>query len=143
MTTPESRSKKILVIDDEPDVVRYLEALGMDEVHAHDLRLNRAATEAIVGLPGLRVLGPQDPELRGSTLTFVVDGIESHEVGMVLDELGNVAVRTGMHCNHAWFHERGLTGAVRASFYVYNDDKDVERFVDILKQALGVLSKSA
>ena len=53
--------------------------------------------------------------------------------------MDNVAVRSGMHCNHAWFHERGLGGAVRASFYLYNNDQDVDRFVRTLERAITIL----
>jgi cysteine desulfurase/selenocysteine lyase len=119
--------------------IRYLEAIGMEEVRSHDIALNQRATEAIRDLPGIKVLGPQDPSLRGSTLGFIVEDVDCHELGMVLDELGNVAVRSGMHCNHAWFNEHNLPGAVRVSFYVYNNDQDVDRFVEVLAQALGIL----
>ncbi len=119
--------------------IGYLEALGMEEVRSHDIALNRRATEAVRDMAGIRILGPQDPDLRGSTLAFIAEGVDCHELGMVLDELGNVAVRSGMHCNHAWFNERQLPGAVRASFYVYNNDQDVDRFTEVLGQALGIL----
>lgn len=119
--------------------VRYLKRLGMDEVHDHVVSLNRRATEAVADIPGVSVLGPPAAELRGGVLNLVVDGVGSHEVGMAMDELGNVAVRTGKHCNHVWFNRRGIAGSVRATFYVYNDEDDVERFASTLREVLAAL----
>jgi cysteine desulfurase/selenocysteine lyase len=119
--------------------VRYLQGLDLYDVHAHDVALNRRATEALEGFAGVRILGPRGAETRGSVLSFVADGLNAHEVGMALDEVGNVAVRTGMHCNHVWFSSRGIDGAVRASFYVYNTPEDVDVFVSTLEDVLGAL----
>ncbi len=119
--------------------VRYLEGLGMEEVLAHEVALNRLATDAVVDIPGVTLIGPPEAELRGGVLTMAVDDVGSHELGMAMDEMGNVALRTGQHCNHAWFADRGLGGAVRATFYVYNDEADVERFAATLSEALEAL----
>jgi cysteine desulfurase/selenocysteine lyase len=119
--------------------VKYLDGLGMAEVHDHVVSLNRAATEAMASIPGVDVLGPQDANLRGGVLNLAVEGVGSHEVGMAMDEVGNVAVRTGRHCNHVWYEGRGIEGSVRATFYVYNDLDDVERFASTLEEVLSVL----
>ncbi len=117
----------------------YLLDIGMDQVWAHEVALNRLATEAVGDLPGVSVIGPVEPEKRSGTLSLAVDGVSSHEVGMAMDELGNVAVRTGQHCNHAWFVEHGLEGTVRATFYVYNTEWEVDRFVSVLADCLSSL----
>ena len=69
--------------------VRYLRGLGLENVHAHDVALNRRATDALEGIPGVRILGPQGTGSPGSILSFVADGANVHEVGMALDEVGN------------------------------------------------------
>jgi cysteine desulfurase/selenocysteine lyase len=119
--------------------VAYLRDIGMDEVWAHDVALNAMATEAVADIQGVSVIGPPDPSQRSGVLTLAVEGVASHEVGMAMDEIGNVAVRTGQHCNHAWFAEHGLEGAVRATFYVYNNEEDVDAFARVLEEALGAL----
>jgi cysteine desulfurase/selenocysteine lyase len=68
-----------------------------------------------------------------------VEGVASHEVGMAMDEIGNVAIRSGQHCNHAWFADRGIEGAVRATFYIYNTEGEVDTFASVLKEALTAL----
>ena len=119
--------------------IKYLKDLGMANVHTHDVALNMKATEAVADIPGVTVLGPQDPELRGGVLNVAVEGVSSHEVGMALDEMANVAVRTGQHCNHIWFNDRNIEGAVRATFYAYNNEADVDRFTETLSEAIGIL----
>jgi cysteine desulfurase/selenocysteine lyase len=119
--------------------VAYLRDIGMDQVWAHDVALNSLATEAVAHIPGVSVIGPADPEERAGILTLAVEGVASHEVGMAMDEIGNVAIRTGQHCNHAWFTEHGIEGAVRATFYIYNTRADVATFASVLEEALDAL----
>jgi len=122
--------------------VDYLEALrsadgslsGMAAVAAHEHGLTAYALEALAEVPGVRVVGPADTASRGSAVSFVVDGIHAHDVGQVLDDRG-VEVRVGHHC--AWpLHRRfGVAATTRASFYVYNDTRDVDDLVAAVRHA--------
>jgi cysteine desulfurase/selenocysteine lyase len=114
---------------------RYLSAIGMPAVEAHEAELVAAALEGLAGLPGIRVIGPTAMEHRGSPVSFVVDGIHAHDVGQVLDDDG-VAVRVGHHC--AWpLHRRfGIAATARASFAVYNTLDEVDRLVAGVKRAV-------
>jgi cysteine desulfurase/selenocysteine lyase len=108
--------------------VDYLTGIGMDRIHAHELRLTRAALDGLAEVPGVRIIGPRSLEDRGGTVAFVVDGVHAHDVGQVLDDRG-VAVRVGHHC--AWpLHRRfGVAATVRASFAVYNTPEEVDALV--------------
>ncbi|MDD1769500.1 MAG: aminotransferase class V-fold PLP-dependent enzyme, partial [Methanomassiliicoccales archaeon] len=110
--------------------VDYLAILGMDEVAEHDLELNRYVTKELADLPGLKLVGPRDPDLRGSVFCFNLVGMSSHDIAMILDDMASVMIRSGMHCAHPFFLSRGLNGAARASFYVYNNLQDCRTFVD-------------
>nr|WP_253840255.1 cysteine desulfurase [Actinokineospora globicatena] len=114
--------------------VDYLTAVGMDRVAAHEHLLTVAALDGLAEIPGIRVIGPVDGHARGGAVSFVVDGIHPHDVGQVLDDQG-VAVRVGHHC--AWpLHRRlGVPASVRASFYVYNDLRDVDAFLAGVREA--------
>ncbi|WP_396933834.1 cysteine desulfurase [Mycolicibacterium sp.] len=114
---------------------RYLNALGMDAVEAHEAELVAAALDGLSGLPQVRVIGPTTMAYRGSPVSFVVDGIHAHDVGQVLDDDG-VAVRVGHHC--AWpLHRRfGIAATARASFAVYNTLDEVDRLVAGVKRAV-------
>jgi cysteine desulfurase/selenocysteine lyase len=104
--------------------VDYLNALGMENIAAHEHKLTLAAIEALQEIPGVRIVGPVDGIDRGGAISFVVDGIHPHDVGQVLDDQG-VEVRVGHHC--AWpLHRRlNIPASVRASVYLYNDLDDI------------------
>jgi len=108
--------------------VDYLDAVGMDAVHAHETALTAQALEALQTVPGVRIIGPRTTVDRGGAVAFVVEGIHAHDVGQVLDDHG-IAVRVGHHC--AWpLHRRfGVAATVRASFHVYNTAVEVEALV--------------
>ncbi|WP_019969522.1 cysteine desulfurase [Mycobacterium sp. 141] len=118
---------------------RYLTAIGMPAVEAHEAELVAAALEGLAGLPDVRIIGPTSMELRGSPVSFVVDGIHAHDVGQVIDDDG-VAVRVGHHC--AWpLHRRfGIAATARASFAVYNTLDEVDRLVAGVKRAVEFFS---
>jgi cysteine desulfurase/selenocysteine lyase len=118
---------------------RYLTAIGMPAVEAHEAELVAAALEGLAGLPSVRIVGPTTMEHRGSPVSFVVDGIHAHDVGQFLDDDG-VAVRVGHHC--AWpLHRRfGIAGTARASFAVYNTLDEVDRLVAGVKRAVEFFS---
>lgn len=114
---------------------RYLGAIGMARVEAHEAALVAAALDGLSVIDGVRVIGPTAMADRGSPVSFVVDGIHAHDVGQVLDD-DAVAVRVGHHC--AWpLHRRfGIAATARASFAVYNTFDEVDRLVAGVKRAV-------
>jgi cysteine desulfurase / selenocysteine lyase len=120
---------------------RYLDAIGMAAVEAHESALVAAALDGLAGIDGVRVIGPLSGELRGSPVSFVVDGIHAHDVGQVLDDEG-VAVRVGHHC--AWpLHRRfGIAATARASFAVYNTLDEVDRLVAGINRAVEFFGRA-
>ena len=121
---------------------RYLGAIGMDTVEAHERELVAAALDGLVdaspvsGSSARRRLTD-----RGSPVSFVVDGIHAHDVGQVLDDDG-VAVRVGHHC--AWpLHRRfGIAATARASFAVYNTFDEVDRLVAGVRRAVDFFGRA-
>jgi cysteine desulfurase/selenocysteine lyase len=114
--------------------VDYLTELGMDNVAAHEQSLTAHALDALREIEGVRILGPETTENRGGTVAFDVEGVHSHDVGQVLDELG-IAIRTGHHC--AWPLHRALhcQASNRASFYIYNTHAEVDALADGIRYA--------
>ncbi len=92
---------------------RYLGAIGMEVVEAHERELVAAAIDGLSGIPGVKVIGPKSMENRGSPVSFIVDGVHAHDVGQVLDDEG-VAVRVGHHCALPLHRRFGLARRPRA-----------------------------
>lgn len=114
--------------------IGYLNNLGMDNVAKHESDLTAYALKKFAALDKVDVIGPKDNVDRGSVISFTIDGIHPHDVGQVLDQYG-VAVRTGHHCAWPLMRKLGLVGTTRASFYIYNDEADVDALVDSIAQA--------
>lgn len=112
----------------------YLSRIGMDEVSAHDTRLQRLLQKETEDIPGLSVVGPEDPDERGGVFSFNIKGLTSHDIAMMADSMAGIMIRSGMHCAHPFFVSRNIDGAARASFYVYNDDSEMRRFADCLRR---------
>jgi cysteine desulfurase / selenocysteine lyase len=114
---------------------RYLGAIGMNAVEAHERELVAAAIDGLSGIGGVRVIGPKSMENRGSPVSFIVDDVHAHDVGQVLDDDG-VAVRVGHHCALPLHRRFGLAATARASFAVYNTREEVDRLVAGVRHAL-------
>ncbi|MGQ9583267.1 MAG: aminotransferase class V-fold PLP-dependent enzyme [Thermoplasmatota archaeon] len=118
----------------------YLMSLGRDRVHEHEVRLNTVLTRGLREIPGASIIGPADPALRGGITSFNIEGIEPHDIAMILDEVANIMIRSGQHCVHSWFHARKLKGSARASLYLYNTEEEVRAFLDVLGRVARDLS---
>ncbi|MDR7188370.1 cysteine desulfurase/selenocysteine lyase [Microbacterium sp. BE35] len=111
--------------------VRYLDAVGMPAVHAHEKALEARMGEGLRSIPGIRLLGDAAGAERVGLWSFDVDGVHAHDVGQFLDARG-VAVRVGHHCAQPLHRRFGLTASVRASSALYNTADDVDVFLDAL-----------
>jgi cysteine desulfurase / selenocysteine lyase len=118
----------------------YLQKIGFDAIQKQELLLNEAITAGIKDIPGLKLIGPPDPKLRGGIVTFYIQGIDSHRVALMLDQMANIQVRSGQHCVHSWFHARQIAGSVRASAYLYNTLEEAALLVSSLQKVRKVLA---
>jgi cysteine desulfurase/selenocysteine lyase len=114
--------------------VRYLDALGMDAVRAHEVALTRYAMEQLATIEGMHVYGPAAAEARSGVVSFTLGDIHPHDLSTMLDVDG-ICVRAGHHCAQPLMRALHVTSTVRASFYVYNTAADVDALVASLRKA--------
>ncbi|HEY2520384.1 MAG TPA: cysteine desulfurase [Streptosporangiaceae bacterium] len=114
--------------------IDYLSEIGLDAVHQHEQALLADALTQLKDIDGLRILGPDQPQDRGTAISFEVDGVHPHDVSQVLDELG-IAVRAGHHCAWPLHRKLGVQASTRASFYLYNTHEEVAALADGIRQA--------
>ena len=98
----------------------------------HPLRARRAHASA--SPTRCTIYGPLDTSVRGGAVSFLFDGIHAHDISQVLDE-DAVCVRAGHHCAKPLMRQLGVPATTRASFYVYNDEADVDVLVEALAKA--------
>ncbi len=114
--------------------IDYLESIGMDQIFKHDQELTAIALERLGDVPGLAIQGPTDLDDRGGVISMTLDGIHAHDLATILDE-EDVAVRAGHHCAKPLMRRLGVNASTRASFYVYNEEEDIDALVSGLRKA--------
>jgi cysteine desulfurase/selenocysteine lyase len=112
----------------------YLNKVGMENIHQHELQLTKYFLEQLQEVPTLKIIGPTDLELRGSCISFTVGQIHPHDLGQYLDSQG-IAVRTGHHCAWPLTRKLGVPATTRASLYLYNDEEECDLLVDAIVNA--------
>lgn len=105
--------------------VDYVDAIGLDRIHAHETALVAQARQALSQLNSVRLFGPDDS---AGIVSFAVEGVHPHDVATILDE-GNVAIRAGHHCAQPLMEALGVPATARASFGVYNGADDIAALV--------------
>ncbi len=105
--------------------IDYVDAIGLDVIHAHEAKLVTAAREAMSHINSIRLFGPTNS---AGIISFAVEGVHPHDVGTILDEEG-VAIRAGHHCAQPLMDHLGVPATARASFGLYNDLDDVTALV--------------
>ncbi|WP_330473163.1 SufS family cysteine desulfurase [Terrabacter sp. C0L_2] len=117
--------------------VRWIEAIGIERIHAHEASLVDLLQRSLAERPWVRVVGPAVGAPRGGAVAFVVDGVHAHDVGQVLDDAG-VAVRVGHHCAWPLHRALGAAATTRASFAVHNTPADVEALLAALDRVPAI-----
>ena len=114
----------------------YLNHVGLSTIGAHEHKLLQMATEQLLEIPGLRILGTAPN--KSAIISFVIEGIHPLDLGTLLDVRG-IAVRTGHHCAQPLLRRFGLTAATRVSFGIYNTSEDIGALIRALKEILTIL----
>ena len=116
--------------------IDYLTDVGMDNIRQHEMQLTRYALQAFEELGDqIDTYGPQELDVRGGIVSFNASSVHPHDLGTVLDGLG-IAIRTGHHCAQPLHRKMGLSATARASFYIYNQESEVDSLVEGLRKAL-------
>ena len=116
--------------------VEYLESIGMESVRRHEIELTSYALRTLTERFGdqLTIHGPAEPSARGGVMSFAFADLHPHDLSQVLDQHG-VCVRPGHHCAKPLMRVLGVGATARASWYVYNDEADIDALGDALEDA--------
>ncbi len=119
--------------------IDYLNAIGMDAIHQHELRLTRLAHEVMESVGGIHFLGPS-PEHKAGIVSFTLDRVHAHDIAQLLDRQG-IAIRAGHHCAMPLHKRLGIAASSRASFYFYNTEEEVRRLGAALEETKRIFRR--
>ncbi|MBI3429532.1 MAG: cysteine desulfurase [Actinobacteria bacterium] len=108
--------------------LNYLTTIGLDKIHDHEIALTSRLLEGFEENKDVQIFGPRGLDMRGGIVSFAVKDIHPHDMGQFLDSQG-IAVRTGHHCAWPLTRKLGVNATTRASFYLYNDETDVDALI--------------
>ncbi len=121
------------------EAVKYLGKIGFDNIAEHELKLNAYITNEILKIPKIKIIGPKEPEKRSGIINFYIDNMDMHQVALMLDNMANIAIRSGQHCVHSWFNNKKIENSARVSLYFYNTMEEAELFIINLKKIVKIL----
>ena len=120
--------------------IKFLEKIGMNNILEHEKKLTDFAINRLIDTFGqsIKIYGPKKIEDRGGIISFSFDKFHPHDIAQILADQG-ICVRAGHHCAMPLHTRLKVQATVRASFYIYNDEKDVEKLVEGLKKVKNIL----
>jgi len=119
------------------EAIKYLEEIGYNKIKEQELKLNKYITDGLSKWPKIKIIGPLDPSLRSSIISFYIEGTDMHQFAIMLDEMANVMIRSGQHCVHSWFNDKKILNSARVSLGFYNTIEEA----DILSKNLDLIIK--
>jgi len=122
--------------------IDYLTDVGMTAIREHEIELTEYALERLSEETDVKLYGPMDARVRGGVVAFNLGEVHSHDVAAVLDADG-IAIRVGHHCCQPLMRKLDIAGTGRASFYLYNNEEDVDKLVDGLVKVREIFGNGA
>ncbi|MDT8975431.1 cysteine desulfurase [Paenibacillaceae sp. P-4] len=111
--------------------IDFLNEVGLDNIHKHEMQLGAYAVERLSEIEGLSIYGPRSERI--GLVTFNLDDVHPHDLATVLDAKG-IAVRAGHHCCQPLMRWLKVSASARASFYLYNTEADIDRLAEALRE---------
>lgn len=115
------------------EAVRYLQGIGFDEIEKREAALTALAMEEMQKIPGIRILGSEDPLQHHGILSFTLKDVHPHDVAAILDA-DHIAVRAGHHCAQPLLQHLKTPSTTRASIAFYNTEEEIRQFAKSLGQ---------
>lgn len=130
--------------------INTIKSIGIDNLEKHEENLTQYALARLKDIPGIQLYGnAEDCKDRVSIIPFNIEGVRHSVVSKALSDEAGIAVRSGCFCAHpyvqkllnitskqieAHFRDSALPkpGMVRLSFGLYNNFKEIDRFINML-----------
>lgn len=114
------------------EAVDLINEIGLNNIANHVSTLNNYALVKLEEIPGLIIYNKSDTGI----ITFNIKGVHPHDAASIFDSKG-ICLRAGEHCAQLTLKWLGEAQTLRASFYIYNDLEDVNKFILTVKEVVS------
>lgn len=118
------------------EAIDYLSKIGLAEIRAHEIRLSEYLLNGLAKIKRVKLLGTASAKERTGLISFYVNGIHAHDLSDFLAKKG-LALRAGFHCAMPLHQSRHCGATLRASYYLYNSEHDLESLLNNLEKAIA------
>ncbi len=118
------------------EAINYLSQIGLAEIRAHEIKLSEYLLNGLAKIKQIKLLGTANARERTGLVSFYVDGIHAHDLSDFLAKNG-LALRAGFHCSMPLHQSRNCEATLRASYYLYNSEQDLEFLLSNLEKAIA------
>ncbi len=109
--------------------IEYINTVGIKNIQNYELGIMNYAMEKLEKILGIAIYGPKEIKNRAGVISFNLEGVHAHDLAQVLGEM-NICIRSGHHCTMPLHKRLGISASARVSFYLYNDEKDVDKLIN-------------
>ncbi len=117
--------------------IDYISRVGLRNIQSHDRELTEYAHDKLSKIKAVTIYGPKSPETKSGVVSFNLGDVHAHDLASLLDEDG-IAVRSGHHCAQPLMERLGVSSTTRASFYMYNNEHEIDRLIESIERAKKV-----
>ena len=117
--------------------IKYIQGIGLDVIHNHGRDLTKYAIKHLTQMDSIKIHGDQNE--RGPVISFEVTGIHPHDLAQFLDQDG-IAIRAGQLCAQPIMNKLGVFSTNRASFYIYNNEQDIDKFCESIEKTAKIFA---
>ena len=117
--------------------LKFIEDVGIKNIMEHEKEILEYGLDEIKKNNSVKIIG--DPKVRGSIISFTIEGIHPHDIATILDEDG-VAIRAGHHCCQILHEKMGVVASARASLGIYNSKEDIDALSNAIKKCNKVFN---
>ena len=111
------------------ETIKYLESIGMDKIHKHEVKLKKYLLDKLKDIDGITIYNKNS---NSGILAFNIGGVFAQDTSIYLNK-HDIYVRAGNHCAKLLKDEIDIKNTVRVSMYLYNNYEDIDRFIEVLK----------
>jgi len=117
--------------------VKYIQGIGLDVIQNHGRDLTKYAIKQLTQMDSIKIHGNQHD--RGPVISFEVPGVHPHDLAQFLDQDG-IAIRAGQLCAQPIMDKLGVFSTNRASFYLYNNEQDIDKFCESIDKTTQIFA---